>query len=283
MSFDEFIKKYDGHTVDWDNAFGGQCVDLYRLYVHEVLNLPQSKPIPGAKDIWDNFLTDSFDKIPNTPTGVPTKGDIVIWGSKYGKFGHVAIFTEGDAKKFKCFSQNDPIGTKCHVQAYPSYTGVLGWLRAKDLKPLPELPSWLKGLLQENQIDPASPEGRIREMFDQSKKYEAAQKDRDRALRDLAEARGDATKFEELHINGVNENRRLTAEIEDLRKARTEADVQVSALQARVEALEGQLNPDKVIVVTRDEYAVLVAKDQIKAASRWQLFKAILAKTLRRG
>lgn len=280
MTLEEFIKKWDGKTLDWDGAYGGQCVDLYRQYVQEVLNFPQSPGVVGAKDIWDSYLKDRFERIENSPTGIPSKGDIVIWGIKYGKFGHVGVFVEGDAKKFSSFDQNDPVGTKCHLQPH-TYTGVLGWLTPK-VAPAPELPTWFKGLLTENGIDPTNPEGKVREMFDQSKKYEQAQKERDRALRDLAEAKGDATKFEELHINAQKENKRLAEEIEDLRKSVGDRDAQITTLEGRVSALEKQLDPEKVIVLSREDYAVLTAKDQIKAASRWQLLRAIISKTFGR-
>lgn len=130
MTFDEFINKYNGKTVDFDGYYGGQCVDLYRQYVKEVLNFPQSPAVVGAKDIWNTYLTQYFTRINNTPLGVPQKGDIIIWGTGYGPFGHVGVYYSGNVMNFKSFDQNDPVGTKCHIQSH-SYRGVLGWLRPK--------------------------------------------------------------------------------------------------------------------------------------------------------
>jgi hypothetical protein len=131
MTLDYFINKYNGKGIDWDGQYGFQCVDLYRKYVHEVLNLPQSKPIPAAADIWNNYLTDRFERIPNTPTGVPLKGDIVIWKKAASlPYGHVAIFVSGNVNSFTSFDQNWPTGSLCHLQTH-NYTNVLGWLRAK--------------------------------------------------------------------------------------------------------------------------------------------------------
>lgn len=133
-SLDQFISDWTGKPCDWDGAYGNQCFDLYRMYVQEVLGFPQSPSTgtAGAKTIWDNYLKEYFDAIPNSPEGFPKKGDIVIWGSVYGKFGHVAICTEATVNTFKCFSQNDPEGTLPAIKWYKNYTGVLGWLRAKQ-------------------------------------------------------------------------------------------------------------------------------------------------------
>jgi len=131
MTFDSFITKYNGKTVDVDNAFGGQCVDLYRLYVKEVLGFAQSPPVKGAKDIWDTYLSGYFIRYSNTPLGVPQKGDIIIWGKSYGPYGHVGIYYSGNVLNFKSFDQNDPVGSRCHIQSH-SYRGVLGWLRPRN-------------------------------------------------------------------------------------------------------------------------------------------------------
>lgn len=131
MTLDDFITKYTNKGIDYDGAYGFQCVDLYRQYVKEVLGYPQSKPVPGAKDIWDSYLPEYYERIANTPTGVPKVGDIMIWGSAYGSYGHVAVVTGANEKTFSCFSQNDPIGKLCGIKNYSSYKGVLGWLHPK--------------------------------------------------------------------------------------------------------------------------------------------------------
>lgn len=132
MTLTEFVNKYSGKKVDFDGFYGGQCTDLYRQYVQEVLNFPQSPGVQGAKDIWDSYLTDYYDRIPNTPEGVPQAGDIMIWGSKYGPYGHVAIILSANTSSFTCFSQNDPVGSLCVVKKYTAWSTLLGWLRPKQ-------------------------------------------------------------------------------------------------------------------------------------------------------
>lgn len=131
LTLQQFIDKWDNKGIDFDGHYGYQCVDLYRQYVQEVLGCPQSPGVIGAKDIWDSYLSSYFDRIPNTPEGVPEAGDIMIWGSVYGAFGHVAIVTEATVSTFKCFSQNDPTGAVCGIKLYRTYKPTLGWLHPK--------------------------------------------------------------------------------------------------------------------------------------------------------
>lgn len=133
MTFQQFIDKYKGKGVDFDGYYGDQCVDLFRQYVKEVLNQPQPRAIKGAKDFWTNYSTDAnlknyFQKIPNTPSGVPEKGDVMIWGSTYGRYGHIAIVNWANVNQFQALSQNDPIGSKTALKNY-SYNHILGWLK----------------------------------------------------------------------------------------------------------------------------------------------------------
>ena len=135
MNINTFITTYNGKKVDYDNSYGSQCVDLFRFYVRDVLGTPQPKGVTGAKDFWTNYETDAnlnkyFDKIPNSPTGVPQAGDVMVWGSGYGQFGHIAIVTEATVNSFKALSQNDPLNRETHIKSY-NYNNTLGWLRPK--------------------------------------------------------------------------------------------------------------------------------------------------------
>lgn len=138
MTFQDFLEKYNGKYIDLDHAYGAQCMDLMHLYVVEVLGLNNTGILaaPAAKDVYNNFsnLTghDNFEKIANTPTGIPQEGDIVLFG--LGQFGHVCVFIEGNENKFTSFDQNYPTGSPCHVQSH-TYTGCLGWLHYKQSLP----------------------------------------------------------------------------------------------------------------------------------------------------
>jgi surface antigen len=132
MTYQEFVKKYLGKGIDWDKKYGNQCVDVYRQYCHE-LGFKQSPPVVGAKDIWDTYLKSDWDRVTNTPDGVPLQGDVIIWGDKVGKYGHVGICDSANKSSFISIDQNwpDDGGTGVLKQVKHTYTGVLGWLRSK--------------------------------------------------------------------------------------------------------------------------------------------------------
>lgn len=139
MSLNQFIDKWLGKKADFDGSYGGQCVDLYRFYVKEVLGFPQSPGVGGAAEIWDSASPKYYDFIKNTPTGVPQKGDIVIWNRRAGGgFGHVAIFVEGDVNGFTSFDQNWPTLDKCTLTKH-NYTNVIGWLHPKEIMSADEI------------------------------------------------------------------------------------------------------------------------------------------------
>lgn len=129
MNFDQFRAKYNNKPLDFDGKYGNQCKDVFSAYNKEVVGNP-NYIVGDAYKLFDVAPVGVYDKIKNTPTGVPQKGDIIIWNEGIGKYGHVAIFIEGDTKRFTSFDQNFPVGSICHVQEH-SYKAVNGWLRPK--------------------------------------------------------------------------------------------------------------------------------------------------------
>lgn len=137
MTLQQFVDKYNGKKWDFDNAYSAQCVDLFRFYNKEVLEISQPRGVAGAKDFWSNYdsdpiLRDNFEKIPNTPEFIPNPGDVMIWNGWYGPYGHIAIVTRADINKFTALSQNDPTGRETHLKEY-TYSKVYGVLRPKVL------------------------------------------------------------------------------------------------------------------------------------------------------
>ena len=155
MKLQEFIEAFNGRYIDFDGAYGAQCFDLFHYYNVQVLGLSDGSILaaPAAKDIYNNFENlkghDYFERIPNTPTGVPNEGDVVIWGN--GTWGHVAVFVEGNANSFRSFDQNFPTGSPCHIQNHTTYTGVSGWLRFKTSS-IPVTPALQECLTQHTQL-----------------------------------------------------------------------------------------------------------------------------------
>ena len=128
MNYTDFKTKYAGKGIDFDGYYGFQCMDLAHQYATEIVGYDFA-PAPAAKDVWNQNIN-GYDKIPNSPTGVPSQGDIVIWGTAIGPYGHIAVFDNGDANKFQSFDQNWPINSLCHLQDH-NYNGVLGWFHPK--------------------------------------------------------------------------------------------------------------------------------------------------------
>lgn len=129
MTIDQFFNKYNGKFVEYHSYGSGalnQCVDIVNQYIKEVLNLT---PIIGtdAKDFPKKYNKSEFDWIPNTPTGVPEKGDIIVWSTN-----HIAIINTANVNNFVSFDQNYPTGSPCKFVTH-NYNGVSGWLRAKTM------------------------------------------------------------------------------------------------------------------------------------------------------
>lgn len=93
MTLTQFIRKYKGQKVDFDGKFGCQCVDLYRQYCKDVLEIQQTPSVDGAKDIIDNPGVLSVTR--DSALADYTRGDVLIWGAtKTNKYGHVAILVD---------------------------------------------------------------------------------------------------------------------------------------------------------------------------------------------
>jgi hypothetical protein len=145
MTLQQFITRYSGKKIDWDGAYQGQCVDLFRQYAHEVLKFPQAKGVVGAADFWINYSNDQilskhYLKVPNAPSAVPLPGDVMIWNKKAGDgFGHIAVYVSGDVNKFKSFDQNWRAINVCEITDH-TYTNVYGWLRPvkSTSEPMPD-------------------------------------------------------------------------------------------------------------------------------------------------
>ena len=137
MTLEEFVKKYNGKKVDYDNAFGPQCVDLPRQYWKEVGGiLEHTGPCAtsgGAKDL---FL--DYDKMPiekkyfkRSTAKNYQPGDVLVWDkTDKNKYGHVAIFLAKLGTALIVFEQNGI--TLNGAEIVVRDTGnILGYLRYK--------------------------------------------------------------------------------------------------------------------------------------------------------
>lgn len=134
MKLDEFINKYINTKVDYDNAFGAQCVDLFRQYCKDVLNIPHTGSVDGAKDIYFNYNKMEGEKkyFIRLPITEIRTGDVIVWNSSTtNKYGHVAIVIGLTANGVLVLEQDGfkQNGTKLKIR---SFENVLGILRLKE-------------------------------------------------------------------------------------------------------------------------------------------------------
>ena len=132
MTLWEFVQKNVKVKVDFDKAYGCQCVDLFRQYCQDVLETPHTGAVEGAKDLFLNY-----ENLPKEVTyfkrikGISglKSGDVIIWDeTKTNKYGHVAIFLCKDGSNLIVLEQNGftQDGVKISTR---TITGILGYLR----------------------------------------------------------------------------------------------------------------------------------------------------------
>lgn len=134
MTIGEFFQKYAGQRVNSCGGIKGECVAFVQLYANEVLGIGGCPvfPVGAAKDMAGS-RPDAFTWIPNTPTGVPPYGSIVVFNGRVGGgYGHTGVAIEGcDLNQVRVIQQNDPTGSGVSIKVYP-YTNVSGWLVKKE-------------------------------------------------------------------------------------------------------------------------------------------------------
>lgn len=260
MTVNEFVKKYDGQTIDFDGKYGGQCVDLYRQYVKEVLDYPQSPPVVGAKDIFNSYLPDHFTRIENTPNGIPRNGDVLLWGTQLGPYGHVAIFLEGDVNTFISFDQNFPLNSKCHIQHH-DYKGVLGWLRPKQLPMTNEDTLVLEKLrAYQEQAGHSSLEGACDFALGAVKDLARIQKDLTNTQKELASLTEQLEAFQSAQNNISQTVNDLSAKLAEYQKLELGWQKQLSTATEMVDALTEEKNQNWMLYKNKnDEYNALKA------------------------
>ena len=138
MTLIEFIDKYLGKKVDFDHAYGAQCVDLFRQYAKDVLCIKEHTgpcaTTGGAIDLFNDYDIMPVEKKYFTRSIQKNwkSGDILIWGpTDKNKYGHVAILIAVfDNSKFLVFEQNGITQAGAEIRVRDR-TNLLGYLRKK--------------------------------------------------------------------------------------------------------------------------------------------------------
>ena len=140
MKVSEFVQKHIKTKVDFDGVYGAQCVDLFRYYCEEVLQIPHTGSCASSGGAKDLFL--DYSKMPleqkyfNAIRTTNVKyGDVVIWGkTDKNKYGHVAIaITKIDKDSILVFEQNGITQNGAELVERP-IKNILGVLRFKEVQ-----------------------------------------------------------------------------------------------------------------------------------------------------
>ena len=137
MTLSEFAAKYIGKHVDFDKAYGAQCVDLFRQYCQDVVGCPHTGSVDpdGARGLWYKFGENDEKLYFNRYSPWFMKpGDVAIWDATgTNKYGHVAIVLVVDnaAKQLLVLEQNGFAQDGCKI-VVRGYENLLGVLRKKD-------------------------------------------------------------------------------------------------------------------------------------------------------
>ena len=132
-----FFVANNGKPLDFDHAYGTQCVDVLQYYNRDVIG-DQFISGPTALAIWEGPVPKGYTKVLNStdPENKPKTGDVIFFN-----FNHVAIVVTADDFNIVSFDQNFPqqghydsqgnfIGTGvAHFQTHSdgSPVNVLGW------------------------------------------------------------------------------------------------------------------------------------------------------------
>lgn len=136
ISVQQFAEKYEGKSIDFDKAFGAQCVDLFNFYNQDVVGGEWvGTPVTGgARDLWEASIPArdaSYRKLPaSTKLQI---GDVLIYGQPHGRvsdksgqkfYGHVAVYLGNG----RLIQQNARNNQRTTIEALFT-TGLLGVLR----------------------------------------------------------------------------------------------------------------------------------------------------------
>ena len=148
MNLQEFVEKYKGKPVDFDGAYGAQCVDLARQYMKDVWGFTrQPESVVGAADFFFSHEKRPVQRelcncVPYTGIVQPPVGSLLIFKSSgSNQYGHIAICLETTHKCITVFEQDGIANQKALDAGQPqkgagigiwNYDRLVGWLIKKE-------------------------------------------------------------------------------------------------------------------------------------------------------
>lgn len=137
VTLQQFMNAWQGKRVPSRGGITGQCVSLVQHWAEDQgIGGTPVFPVPSAY-LMAGKRPDAFTWEANTPKGVPSPGDIVVFSNKVGGgHGHTGIVVSANTSSLDVFQQNDPTGSGAYTKRY-NYNNVLGWLKFKQAAPAP--------------------------------------------------------------------------------------------------------------------------------------------------
>lgn len=118
----QWLLSKENQSLDYDSAYGAQCVDLIKFYYVEFFGL--SQPFGNGKDYATNEIPTNWTRVQYTPGFVPQTGDIAVW-TENSTNGHVAVVLDADENGFNALNQNIN-GSPC-IQCRTNYSTTKGF------------------------------------------------------------------------------------------------------------------------------------------------------------
>lgn len=138
MYIDAFVQKYNGKKVDFDGVYGAQCVDLFRQYCKEGLDIPEHTgscaTTGGALDLYVDYPKMPVEKkyfIRGSAKKGLCPGDVLVWDkTAKNPYGHVAIYLGTLNNSLIVFEQNGITQNGAEI-TLRSKENMLGYLRRR--------------------------------------------------------------------------------------------------------------------------------------------------------
>ena len=122
-----WVYAQEGKSLDYDHAYGAQCVDLIKYYYDYFGQAGYAKG--NANEYVSNALPEGWTRIQKTSGFIPEPGDIAVWGADLNSSGtgHVAIVLSANENSFVSMDQNWPSGSACKqvTHTYNKFWGVI--------------------------------------------------------------------------------------------------------------------------------------------------------------
>ena len=107
----QWVLSQEGKRIDYDGAYGCQCVDLIKAYYAHFGVAQYARG--NGNQYASNALPPGWTRIRNYAEFVPEPGDVAVWGTGIGRNGHVAIILSANVNRFTSMDQNWPSGSGC--------------------------------------------------------------------------------------------------------------------------------------------------------------------------